>query len=217
MRIYFNDHEYRDAKFDKVDSRCLKNVKMVKDEKDREREIGEIDFYKIQKQDLVHVFNCMNKVVIGSELRELSKTLINSDNVTNKEMSTYIDLIEEKFNMEEEGLFNLLKDYLTKNKNIIKHGTFIKVLAATCRLVYSDYDNYKYDYYDEHPHPMQDNIDHNLVGDYSLVLIRPIPFKIIEAMENEVTKLKRAEKEKKYSNFDKKHSTAELDELSNGL
>ena len=204
---------YRDAKYDKVNSRCIKNVKMVEDDENRKREIGEIDFCKMTKQDLVQVFNCINDVVIDSNRVYLSNVLINKK--ADKELSNYMDIIEDK--MGEKGLFNLLKEYLTRNENNKKHKAFVQLLNATCRLVYTDCDNYTYHDYDEHPHPTQNDIDHNMVGDYSLVLTRPIPFKIIKTMANEVTRLKKTEQAKLFSNFDKKHSTAELDELNNCL
>jgi len=204
---------YRDAKYDKVNSRCIKNVKMVEDDENRKREIGEIDFCKMTKQDLVQVFNCINDVVIDSNRVYLSNVLINKK--ADKELSNYMNIIEDK--MGEKGLFNLLKEYLTRNENNDKHKAFVQLLNTTCRLVYRDCDNYTYHDYDEHPHPTQNDIDHNMVGDYSLVLTRPIPFKIIKTMANEVTRLKETEKENLFSDFDKKHSTAELDELNNCL
>ena len=165
------------------------------------------------KQDLVQVFNCINDVVLGSNQVYLSNVLINKN--ADEELSNYMNLIEDK--MGEKGLFNLLKEYLTRNENNDKHGAFVRLLNATCKLVYTDCDNYIYESYDEHPHPTQNDIDHNMVGDYSLVLTRPIPFKIIKTMANEVTRLKETEKEKLFSDFDKKHSTAELNELNNCL
>ena len=209
MGVHLNDHARTDAKYDKVNSSCIKNVRIVEDDENRKREIGEIDFCKMTKQDLVQVFNCINDVVIGSDLRCLSDVLINKN--VDKELYNYMDLIEDK--MGEKGLFNLLKEYLTRNENNDKHKAFVQLLNTTCRLVYTDCDNYIYESYDEHPHPTQNDIDHNMVGDYSLVLTRPIPFKIIKTMANRVTRLRETEN----SNFDKKHSTAELDELNNCL
>ena len=217
MRLKLNDHVVKDAKFEKVDSKYLKNVKTIKDEERREREVGEVDLLNIPQKELVGIFNCMDDIAEAYTLRNLNDSLKIDNRDFGEEMYNYLDMLEKKLKMETKDLFELLKDYLVKNKNEKKHEAFIRLLNATCKLAYTDYDDYEYDYYDEHPYTSQKDIDHNFVGDYSLILVKPIPFKIINAIKDEVDKLEEKERQKTLNNFDKKHSTAELDELSNIL
>ena len=217
-----NGYTTKYLKSEKVDERSLKNVKMVKDGDSRNREIGEVDLINVSQKELIGVFGCLNN--IKDSFNYLTISLNDGKCESNKEMEKYFNMLEKELNMESKDLFGLLKSYLVMNKNQKKYKAFTELLNATCKLVYEDYDGYVYYDYDEHPHPLQKDVDHNYVGDYSLILVKPIPFKTIEVLKNgverlqqEVKRLQEKERQKTLNNFDKKHSTAELDELSNIL
>ena len=209
---------YRDKKMNKVAEKYLKNVRMVRDSDRLEREKGEIDFLKIPREVLIDVFDNIEELRYKHNYDKKSARWSQDDYYDLTDTMWDFDYeMKKNFNMHEEELFKLFKNYLAKVADIQKYGNFAKLLSATCRLTYTDYDGYEYCDYDEHPHPSQEDINHNFVGDYELVVMKPIPLKIIYAMKKRVSLLVKNEKEKSAKNFDKKYSLKELDDLEDNL
>ncbi|MBQ0017478.1 MAG: hypothetical protein KBT30_02480, partial [Clostridiales bacterium] len=67
------------------------------------------------------------------------------------------------------------------------------------------------------PHPSQKDIDHNFVGDYELIVWKPIPMKIIQAMEDEIKRFNLFKLKHENIKYDDKYSTKKLDELCEEL
>ena len=182
---------YKDAKLKKVDKKYLKNVKIITDDDYRKREVGEIDLLKIPQDELIYVFNNMDK---KNDFRYKH----NYDKKNAKWSSDYYDLtdemddfdtqLESNLGLDVEKLFVLLKKYLN-NADTKKYETFAKILNVTCELKYMDYDDYEYCDYNEHEHPSQKDVDHNYVGTYELVVMKPIPLEIIQNIKDTVEKL----------------------------
>ena len=183
---------WKDAKLDKMDRKYIKNSKIIKDEYRRQREAGEIDLLKIPRDKLIYIFNNMDK-------EEDFRYKHNYDNENARrnqyyyditdEMDSYDNLVREKFNIDNEELFELFKNYLIKNNDKKDYNTFTKILNATCKLNYIDYDDYEYSDYEEHERPFQEDVDHNYVGTYELVVMEPIPLEIIQNIKDTVEKL----------------------------
>ena len=92
-------------------------------------------------------------------------------------------------------------------------GNFIKLLNLTCRLDYRDFDGNTYSEWEEHIRPLQSKINHDYVGSYQLVLLKPFPLRIIEAMKKRIALIDKEEKDKQIADFDKKYSLQDLDEI----
>ena len=187
---------------EKPDKKYVKNIELVKDNYGLTREIGEIDFDAISKKELEKVFSNTFLLEYGDENYKSYET-----------MEKFGKAVKEYYGMSEQDLLALLREYLTKNKDVKKHGNFIKLLKLTCRLDYRDFDGNDYPYWDEHPHPLQSEVKHDYVGCYQLVMLKPFPLRIIEAMKKRIALIDKEEKDKQIADFDKKYSLQDLDEI----
>lgn len=208
---------YKDVKLEKVDKKYLKNVRMKKDEDGLIREVGEIDFLKIPQNELIKVFKSMKELRLEHNYDKKNVKFDDEYYDITPDMWDYLYAIRKHFNMNEKELFKLLRDYLTKNTDQEKYKNFASVLDATCKLRYRDYDDYEYSDYDEHPHPSQEDIDHNYVGDYELIVMQPIPLKVIQAIRERVKVLTLANNDKEIASFDDKHTLPELNNFEDKL
>ena len=187
---------------EKPDKKYVKNIELVKDNYGLTREIGEIDFDAISKKELEKVFSSTFLLEYGDENYKSYET-----------MEKFGKAVKEYYGMSEHDLLLLFKEYLTKNKDLQKYGNFIKLLKLTCRLDYRDFDGNVYSNWDEHPHPLQSEVKHDYVGSYQLVMLKPFPLRIIEAMKKRIVLIDKEEKDKQIADFDKKYSLQDLDEI----
>lgn len=208
----------KDEKLDKLDAKYLKNVKFIKDDDNRTREVGEVNLLTIPAEKLIEVLNHVEKLELKHNYHKKSAKLSDNDfyDLTDK-MEEYRYALIKCFSMRENDLFDLIKKFIHVVKDTEKYETFAKILNATCKLNYMDYDDYEHFDYDEHPHPSQKDVDHNYVGDYQLLMNRPIPLKVIQTMNDEVKKFKIAKIKKDAEEFDKNFSNKTLDELTEKL
>ena len=208
----------KDEKLDKLDAKYLKNVKFIKDDYKRTREVGEVNFLTIPAEKLIEVLNHVEELKLEHNYHKKSAKWSDNDyyDLTDK-MEEYRYALIECFNMYEKDLFDLTKKFIDVVKDTEKYETFAKILNATCKLSYMDYDDYEYFDYDEHPHPSQKDVDHSYVGDYQLLMNRPIPLKVIQTMKDEVKKFKITKINKDTEEFDKNFFNKTLDELTKKL
>lgn len=218
MKIKTSWCTYKDEKLDKLDTKYLKNVKFIKDDDNRTREVGEVNFLTIPAEKLIEVLNHVEKLELEHNYHKNSAKWSDNDyyDLTDK-MKEYSHALIKCLNMYEEDLFDLIKKFIYVVKDTEKHETFAKILNATCKLSYMDYDDYEYFDYDEHAHPSQKDVDHNYVGNYQLLMNRPIPLKVIQTMNDEVKKFKIVKIKKDTEEFDKNFSNKTLDELTEKL
>ena len=80
-----------------------------------------------------------------------------------------------------------------------------------------DYDDCEYNNCGEIVMGTQEDIDHNLVGDFTLVIKKPIPMKVIGAMLKEIKDHRKSQANAEAEKFDKKNSSPELEELAEQL
>ena len=221
MKVNTSWCSYKDEKLDKLDAKYLKNVEFIKDLDDRTREVGEINFLTIPAEKLIEVLNHVKELELEHNYHKKSANWSDDDyyDLTD-EMEEYRSALIGCLNMYEKDLFDLTKKFIyliCVVKDTEKYETFAKILNATCKLSYMDYDDYEYCDYIEHPHPSQEDVDHNYVGDYELLMNKPIPLKVIQAMKNEINKLEKIKIKKDTEEFDKKFSNEILDELTKKL
>ena len=192
---------------DKLDEKYLKNVKFIKDDDDRTREVGEINFLTIPAEKLIEVLKHVEELKLEHKLEHNyhKKSAKWSDN---DYMEEYRYALIKCFNMYEKDLLDLIKKFIYVAKDTGKYESFAKILNVTCKLSYMDYNNFQFEYF--HPsdetgllHPSQKNIDHNYVGSYQLLINKPIPLGIIQAMKDEVKKFKITKIKKDTEEFDK--------------
>ena len=209
---------YQDTKYDKVNKEYLKNVQMIKDDDGRQREVGEIDFLKIPRKDLIKVFRNTNEFRLkhGYDNKNIDYTHEDYYELTD-EMWDFQTLLNKNLNLSVQGLFGLFVDYLTFNTDEKKFDAFRKVLNETCKYTYRDYDDYCYDYHNEHPHPKQSDVDHDHVGAYELIVMKPIPLKTIQKLLDNVQDHEDTATTKNTEEYDKKYSNKKLDELTKEL
>ena len=216
MKVLIDKYTLRDKKMEKPSKEYLKNVHLTKNT-GLEREVGEIDFLKIPCDELIKVLSNVEMIRLK---REQNNKNANSLCSLTSEMFAFDKALKENFDIdtycEHDELFELLKKYLVVIKDTKKYESFAKILNLTFKLKYTDYDGYEYDTFDEHSHynVSQKDIDHDYVGDYELVLWRPLPMKLISAMKNEVAGLAGIKSKRTFDDFDSKHSNEEIDELS---
>ena len=203
---------YKDKKSDKPDIKYLKNIRKKLDWDNRKREVGEIDFLKIPCKDLLKVL----QDVEGLELK--SKVSDYGEYEYPEELEEFDYTLTSKYKMYyRDDLLGLLKEYLQVVEGTKKYQTFVKILNLTCKLEYRDYDNYEYCDYDEHPHPGQEDIDHNYVGNFTFTIKKPIPMKVIGAILKEIKDHRKSQANAEADRYDKKNTSPELDELAEQL
>ena len=199
---------YKDKKSNKPDKKYLKNIKTKIDMFNRKREVGEVDLLKIPCKDLLAIMKDIGEVELdnkkGSYLGDYPKELKQFD----------LDL-QSKYKIDfYDDLPVLLQKYLKVIENTKKYATFAKILNSTCKLVYMDYDDCEYNNCGGIIMGTQEDVDHNLVGDFTLVIKKPIPMKVIGAMLKEIKDHRKTQANAEAEKFDKKNSSPELDELA---
>lgn len=189
----------RDPKIDKINSEYVKKVEFVKDDEGRTRETGEIDFLKLPRREFIRIFKNLS---IREDCRlkrnyDENKYLLGDfryGNLTD-EMWDFEIKFRRQFKMYWPDLFKLFYDYVIIVESKDDYKNFVEILNSTCRLTYRDYDGYEYSYYTEHPRPKQEDIDHNYIGSYSFVIMKPMSLKFIKFMKDEVEGLNELQNE----------------------
>ena len=175
----------KDVKLKKVKKEYLKNVKMIEDD-GLEREVGEIDFLKIPRKELLYVLNTMHGLRYKHNFDDCSYDEYDHKNddyyMMTDEMMDFESDLSKNFDMYKEDLFDLFKEFTANISNKKEYQTFTKMLDKYCKLNYIDCDDHEYCYYNEHEHPKQEEIDHNHVGEYEFIVTKPIPMKTIQSM-----------------------------------
>ena len=218
MRTETNWCSTKNGKPNKLDAKYLKNTKTIYDEFNRVTEISEVNFLTIPSKFLLDVLDHVDELRLKHNYDDENASPCDYDyfDLTDK-METYQWALKKCFNMDTNCLFTLIKKYICFVNNTNKYDTFAKILNATCKLTYVDYDNCEYCYYDKTEQQASSKVDSNFAGSYNLLLDKPIPLKIIRALTNEVDIYQSTKNKKDTTKYDKEFSDKQLDELAEKL
>ena len=185
-------------KLKKVNSKYISKKIIINDDYDRvKREIGYIDFQKIPAKDLLEVLEMINtkSCLFGRNISDMRVgcDLACQDDPFYKEhiADHWVDNINCILGIKKRDVVSLIKAYAKKVDGTEKYEALGKVLSATLELRYQDWINDdKYDWDDHFFGSQKDDVDHNSVSEYNLLIKNPIPFDIIRIMNKEVKMFK---------------------------